>query len=238
MNAVPRPDVRPSQRPVVLASSSPRRRLLLGDLGVRFTVRISDLDEAMTAPAEPSAYVASLARQKAEIVAWEALPESVEVPVELAPLVIGADTIVVLDDEILGKPADGKQANRMLRRLRGRSHQVMTALALIDTADRSVTTRTVTSAVHMADFSDDELAAYVATGEPLDKAGGYGIQRGTAHLISGFTGCYTSIVGFPVCEVAALLRGAGIILRADAPYCRLPNGRPCPHELARAASPD
>ncbi|HEV2528419.1 MAG TPA: Maf family protein [Thermomicrobiales bacterium] len=225
-------------RPIVLASSSPRRRVLLGELGVRFTVRISDLDEGMTAPAEPAAYVASLARQKAQIVAWEALPDTVEVPADLAPLVIGADTVVVLDDEILGKPTDAGDADRMLRRLRGRSHQVMTAVALIDTIDRSIEVRTVSSDVHMADFRDDDLAAYIATGEPLDKAGGYGIQRGTAHLITGFSGCYTTIVGFPVCEVASLLLGAGITLRGEAPYCRLPDGRPCPHELAMSSTRD
>ena len=219
-------------RPVVLASSSPRRRALLGNLGLRFTVRISDLDETMTAPATPADYVTSLARQKAEIVAWEALPGTIAVARDSAPVVLGADTIVVLDGEILGKPRDADDAIVMLRRLRGRDHEVMTAIALVDTADRGVETRLVRTTVHMADFDDDALTAYVATGEPLDKAGGYGIQRGTAHLIRGFTGCYTSVVGFPVCQVSRLLLGAGVSLPPDPPYCRLPDGAPCPNETA------
>ncbi len=226
------------QRQIVLASSSPRRRLLLGRLGVPFTVRISDLDEAMTAPATAAAYVESLARQKAEIVAWEAAPGAGTVgdpehgEHASNPLVIGADTVVSLDGDILGKPADADGAKTMLKRLRGRDHEVLTAVALVDTATRTTVSGVVTTVVHMHPFDDETLAAYIATGEPLDKAGGYGIQRGTRLIVAGFTGCYTNVVGLPLCEVAALLEDAGLVLPVSPPYCHLPNGEPCPHEIA------
>lgn len=227
------------QRPVVLASSSPRRRVLLGTLGVRFTVRISDLDEAMTAPSAAADYVESLARQKAEIVAWEAAPV-VEHDVTPGPgstaslpgtLVIGADTVVSLDGEVLGKPADTESAATMLGRLRGRDHEVLTAVALVDAMTGTTESRVVTTVVHMHDFDDVTLQAYIATGEPFDKAGGYGIQRGTRQLVAGFSGCYTNVVGFPLCEVAGLLISASVSLDGGPPFCRLPDGQPCPHEI-------
>lgn len=220
-----------AQRPVVLASSSPRRRVLLGQLGVRFTVRISDLDETLSAPVDAATFVASLARQKAERVAWEGQGGDVPQPDTSRTVVLGADTVVSLDGEILGKPADAAAAAAMLRRLRGRDHDVYTAVALVDTATGTSETRLVRTTVHVRDFTDAALDAYVATGEPLDKAGGYGIQRGTRELMAGFTGCYTNVVGFPVCEVAALLIGAGLALPGEPPYCRLPDGRPCPHAV-------
>ena len=222
----------------MLASSSPRRRVLLGSLGVRFTVRISDLDETMTAPATAAEYVESLARQKAEIVAWETAPDTeAGAPTEgeeprTGVLVLGADTIVSLDGEILGKPADAAAATTMLGRLRGRDHDVLTAVALVDTASGKTESRVVTTVVHMHDFDDEALQAYIATGEPFDKAGGYGIQRGTRQLVAGFTGCYTNVVGFPLCEVASLLIGAGVSFESEPPFCRLPDGQPCPHEVA------
>ena len=225
--AAPRPE-----RSVVLASSSPRRRVLLGGLGVRFTVRISDLDETMTAPATPLDYVTSLARQKADLVAWESVPGPESDPTRPGPVVIGADTIVTIDGDILGKPVDEAAAVTMLARLRGRDHQVLTAVALVDTVSGTTESRVVTTTVHMHDFDDETMAAYIATGEPFDKAGGYGIQRGTRKLIAGFTGCYTNVVGFPLCEVAALLMEAGVALGKEPPYCLLPDGRTCPHERA------
>lgn len=230
---MPEPIPTPPQPAIVLASSSPRRRVLLGQLGVQFTVRITDLDETMTAPAEPAAHVESLATQKAGVVAWESLPAaSADDAARSRSLVLGSDTVVSFDGEILGKPADEAEAITMLTRLRGRDHDVLTAVALIDTRDGSTRSRVVTTTVHMRDFDDAVLRAYVATGEPMDKAGGYGIQRGTRDLIAGFTGCYTSVVGFPLCEVATLLLEAGAEVPGFPPYCRLPDGQPCPHEQA------
>jgi septum formation protein len=231
------PPIGGSDRAIVLASSSPRRRILLGSLGVRFTVRISDLDETLTAPATPAAYVESLARQKAELVAWEAAPLEDDATDRPGSLVIGADTAVTLHGDILGKPADEAAAAAMLSRLRGRDHDVLTAVALVDTVSRAVESRVVTTTVHMRDFDDETMAAYIATGEPFDKAGGYGIQRGTRGLIAGFTGCYTNVVGLPLCEIAALLRGASIALGGEPPYCLLPDGRPCPHALTLGLEP-
>ena len=227
-----------SERTLVLASSSPRRRVLLGNLGVRFTVRISDLDETLTAPATPGAYVESLARQKAGLVAWEAGAGEDAEPARPGALVLGADTAVTIDGDILGKPADADAAAAMLARLRGRDHDVLTAIALVETASGAVESRVVTTTVHMRDFDEATMAAYIETGEPFDKAGGYGIQRGTRGLIAGFTGCYTNVVGLPLCEVAALLLGAGVALGAEPPYCFLPDGRPCPHALALGLGSD
>lgn len=223
------------QRPLVLASSSPRRRMLLTNLGLRFTIRISDLDEAMTAPDEPVSFVTSLARQKAEIVAWETLPEtdddsSANDP-PTSPLVLAADTIVAVDGEILGKPGDNDAARAMLLRLRDRAHEVLTAVALVDTATRQGDVHVVRTGVMMRPFSDGELREYIETGEPLDKAGGYGIQRGTRKLIAGFDGCFTNVVGLPVCEVVAMLRARGVAIPTSPPYCRLPDGTVCPREV-------
>ena len=226
------------QRPLVLASSSPRRRMLLTNLGLRFTIRISDLDEAMTAPDEPVGFVTSLARQKAEIVAWETLPETNDNPSnssvddrQQSPLVLAADTIVALDGEILGKPVDNDAARAMLLRLRDRAHEVLTAVALVDTAARQGDVHVVRTGVTMRPFSDGDLQEYIDTGEPLDKAGGYGIQRGTRKLIAGFDGCFTNVVGLPVCEVVAMLTARGIAIPTSSPYCRLPDGTVCPREV-------
>ena len=232
---MPDPVVHQHQPAIVLASSSPRRRVLLSQLGVQFTVRITDFDETMTAPAAPETYVESLARQKAGIVAWESSSDATEgEAVRARSLVLGSDTVVSVDGEILGKPASEAEATAMLTRLRGRDHEVLTAVALIDTGDGSTRSRVVTTTVHMRDFDDAALTAYVASGEPMDKAGGYGIQRGTRQLIAGFTGCYTNVVGFPLCEVATLLLEAGVEIPGLPPYCRLPDGQPCPHEQAMA----
>lgn len=189
----------------------------------------------MTAPTEAAVYVESLSRQKAEIVAWEPAEQAETADDPIAArrsLVIGADTVVSLDGEVLGKPANADAAEEMLRRLRDREHQVLTAVALVDTASRTTVSRVVTTVVHMHPFDNATLAAYIASGEPFDKAGGYGIQRGTRQIVAGFSGCYTNVVGFPLCEVAALLEDAGLTLPGNPPYCQLPDGQPCPHERA------
>ena len=208
--------------------------MLLTNLGLRFTIRISDLDETMTAPDEPVSFVTSLARQKAEVVAWETLPEAAgSVPADdprQAPVVLAADTIVAVDGEILGKPADNDAARAMLRRLRDRTHEVLTAVALVDTATRQGDVHVVRTGVTMRPFSDANLDEYIDTGEPLDKAGGYGIQRGTRKLIAGFDGCFTNVVGLPVCEVVAMLAAQGVTIPSSPPYCRLPDGTVCPRE--------
>ena len=210
-----------SSRPLILASGSPRRRELLGELGVPFAVDVSDADE--TADPVPSAadQAMSLAERKARAV----------VARRHEGLVLGADTIVVLDGELLGKPEDDADAHRMLRRLSGRPHEVVTGLALVDAATGEIARSAVTSTVHMRRLGDDEIAAYVATGEPRDKAGAYAIQGTGSALISALDGCFTNVVGLPLCETATLLARLGVAIPAAWRGCRLPDGSLCPRQV-------
>ena len=184
---------------MILASASPRRRELLGRLGVEFEVVPSDIDEVLEG--SPSGEtVAELALAKARAVA-----ERVG-----SGLVLGADTVVVVDGLALGKPVDTGDARAMLRRLRGREHDVITGVAVVEAGTgRSETTAVVTRVV-MADVADDVIDGYVASGEPLDKAGAYAIQGRGAALVAGFVGSYRNVVGLPLAETTRLLRGFGI----------------------------
>jgi septum formation protein len=206
---------------LILASGSPRRRTLLSELGVPFSVIVSDVAETADPELNPPEQAIALAEQKARAVAAK-LAEG---------LVLGADTIVVLDGEILGKPVDDEDARRMLRRLAGRPHRVITGIALVDAATGAVSRSVVTSVVHVRPLSDEEVAAYVATGEPRDKAGAYAIQGIGAGLIAGLDGCYTNVVGLPLCETAGLLAAAGVHLPASWQGCRLLDGTSCPREV-------
>jgi septum formation protein len=131
-------------------------------------------------------------------------------------LVLAADTVVVVDSEPLGKPADPADAAAMLRRLRGRAHEVMTGVALIDARSGREAAETVTSRVSMRDYSEAEIARYVATGEPLDKAGAYAIQGIGGALVAGFEGSRSNVVGLPLAATAALLRRFGLTVSAAA----------------------
>lgn len=184
---------------LVLASASPRRRELLGRLGVEFTVVPSEIEERLEgAPSGDT--VAALALDKARAVA-ERVGEGI---------VLGADTVVVIDGIALGKPVGADDARAMLRRLRGRAHEVVTGVAVVDArSGRAETTSAVTRVV-MADVSDDVVDAYVASGEPLDKAGAYAIQGGAAALVVGVVGSYSNVVGLPLGATAALLRRFGV----------------------------
>lgn len=176
-------------RPLVLASASPRRRALLTMAGIPHTVRPADVDETPPPGLAPDALVEHLAEKKARALAAEHPDE----------LVLGADTVVALDGDILNKPADADEAARMLRRLAGRAHTVYTGLALVhDASGRRVRLHEATS-VAFAPMTDAEIAAYVATGSPLDKAGAYGIQddRGALH-IERIDGDYYTVVGLPL----------------------------------------
>jgi septum formation protein len=181
---------------LVLASASPRRRELLASLVAGFRVVPSELDEAL-APGAPHDAVRRLALDKARAVAAR-LP---------AGVVLGADTIVVVDGTVLGKPADAADARRMLRRLRGREHQVITGIAVVDARTGRFETAAVVSRVRMADYDDAEIDAYVATGEPLDKAGAYAIQGRGGALVAGHEGSFSNVVGLPLEETARLLAG-------------------------------
>ena len=183
--------------PLVLASQSPRRRALLDRLGVAFSVHPSHADEAFPPGASPADVVEALALRKAALIA----PEHADA------LTLGADTVVVHGDDVLEKPADATEAFVMLRRLSGETHTVYSGLALVHPAtDRTVTAHEAT-AVTFADLSDDEIAAYVRTGSPLDKAGAYGIQDDLgAVFVSRIEGDYYNVVGLPLHRLYRLLR--------------------------------
>lgn len=177
---------------LILASQSPRRQELLKLIGIPYTVRVADIDETL-APCEPEKAVAQLSRKKAEAVRRCA-----------DEIIIGADTVVVLEDRILGKPADETEAFRMLRALSGRRHQVMTGLTVLQ-GDRCVSVTEVTE-VSFRPLSDGDILSYIATGDPMDKAGSYGIQNGGALFVDGIRGDYYNVVGLPVCRLGQILK--------------------------------
>jgi nucleoside triphosphate pyrophosphatase len=180
---------------LILASASPRRRELLSQLGIAFSVVPSDVPEAALDGESPSIFAARVAREKAAMVARRH-PDA---------FVLGADTIVVVDDEVFGKPVDRADAQRMLRCLSGRTHVVLTAVALVD-PEAHVDTFVVQTAVEFRQLTDAEVAAYLDSGEPFDKAGAYAVQGGAAPFVARVDGSYTNVVGLPLDEVAALLR--------------------------------
>ncbi len=182
---------------IILASASPRRAELLQQIGLKFSVRPADIDETPEVDETPQHYVERLAREKALSVA------------ESSPLcvVLGSDTSVVLDGRILGKPTDAADARETLARLSGATHQVMTAVALAN--DGQCQSVLVTTEVCFRDLSSEEIDAYVASGEPMDKAGSYGIQGLGGIFVDELRGSYSAVVGLPLQETAALLAGAG-----------------------------
>jgi septum formation protein len=207
--------------PLILASGSPRRVALLGGLGVPFQTVVSDAPETIDPGLGSDAQAVVLAERKARDVA-----SRLE-----AGIVLGADTIVVIDGDLLGKPVDDTDATRMLRLLSGREHRVVTGVAVVDADTGSVNTSTVTSIVRFRALSDREIAEYVATGEPRGKAGAYAIQGLGAGLVSALEGCFTTVVGLPLCETARLLSVAGVAVNPRWPGCRLPDGAPCPRSV-------
>jgi len=184
---------------LVLASASPRRRQLLASLGLECEVAPTDIDETPHPGEAPADYARRLAREKAAAAAACHPPER---------LLLAADTVVALGEEILGKPTDASDAARMLRRLSGRAHEVHTAVA----ARRGDTTalRLATTEVTFRSLRDVEIDTYVSTGEPLDKAGAYGIQGVAAVFVTRLSGSYSAVVGLPLCETAELLREFGV----------------------------
>jgi septum formation protein len=190
--------------PLYLASGSPRRRELLTQIGVPFTAISADIDETPLVDESPAAYVERLARGKAE--AGRAV---LAVSESTTPIcVLGADTAVVLDGQILGKPVDEAEAVAMLMALSDREHEVLTAIAVLD--GQRCESRVVRSLVRFRPISREEASAYWASGEPLDKAGGYGIQGLGGVFVAGLNGSYSAVVGLPVCETCELLGHFGI----------------------------
>ena len=194
---------------LILASASPRRRALLAHLGLPFRVVVPQVEEDTppSSQGRPEALAETLALAKAQSVARQVGDA----------LIIAADTMVVDGDTILGKPKDGSEAAAMLRRLRAREHRVITGLAVVDAATRRAATAHAITIVRMRDYADADIAAYVARGEPLDKAGAYAIQDEHFHPVASYDavptgrqGCYCNVVGLPLKALVPLLRRAGV----------------------------
>lgn len=177
---------------VILASQSPRRKELMSLFGVPFTIRVADIDETMDAAKAPYDEVARVSRLKA-----------LAIDREETDIVIAADTIVVCDGQVLGKPADEADAYRMLSLLSGRSHQVMTGLTVMQ-GDKIITHTEVTD-VFFRPLTEKEILAYIATKEPMDKAGSYGIQQKGGLFVEKINGDYFNVVGLPVCRLGQIL---------------------------------
>jgi septum formation protein len=187
---------------LVLASGSPRRRELLQGLGLRFTVRAADVDETPHPGEAPDAYVLRLAEEKARAAGRP------------GELVLAADTTVVVDGEILGKPEDDADAARMLGLLSGREHEVLTGVAVLDALEGRSVSEMARSAVRMAALTPGEIAWYVATGEPRDKAGAYAIQGLGSLFVEAVAGNYSNVVGLPIPTVYRLFGELGYDLKA------------------------
>ena len=184
------------QRSLILASASPRRAELLRNAGIEFRVVVSNLEEAPEPGEKPSAYARRLARDKARAVAGK----------HPGAAVLAADTVVFTEDHLLEKPADAADAARMLRVLSGRAHEVTTGVCLIANGKEDV--RSETTKVYFDPLTEEDIAAYVASGEPMDKAGAYGIQGRASRWIGKIEGDYFNVVGLPVALVARMLREA------------------------------
>ena len=187
-----------SKRPLILASGSPRRRELLARMGYTFEIYTPDVDEHVTGHARDIVY--TLAQRKAHAAATH-FEDGV---------IIASDTLVSLDGAPLGKPADEREAHEMLAALSGREHEVFTGVCVLDSKTGKSETRTVRTGVTFRDITSEEIDAYIATGEPMDKAGAYAIQGGAAPFVETLDGEFENVVGFPVAEVREMLSGFGM----------------------------
>jgi septum formation protein len=198
---------------LILASASPRRYELLTQAGFSFQVHAAHIPEDPYPNEDPIAYVTRLAREKAQAILDQismpkgSQPETVALLAGEKLVVLGADTTVTLDNHILGKPEDAADAARMLRLLSGRTHRVITGVAVV-TAESTEVAAEVT-AVRFLTLSDEEIAAYIVTGEPMDKAGAYAIQGRAARWIPRIEGDYFNVVGLPIALVSTMLESAG-----------------------------
>jgi septum formation protein len=195
---------------LVLASASPRRRELLAQIGYRFEVHPAQIPEDPLPGEDPIAYVTRLAREKARAVFCNltAAGSKLEESGKSSLVVLGADTTVTLDDAILGKPEDAADAARMLRLLSGRTHRVITGVSVVSSKRADVAAEA--TAVRFLALSEEEIASYVTTGEPMDKAGAYAIQGYAARWIPRIEGCYFNVVGLPLALVCSLLESSGV----------------------------
>lgn len=176
----------------ILASQSPRRRMLVRLLGYPFSVMVADANEASITHPDPAVNVVETAVLKAHIIAEQVAEDRI---------IIAADTMVAVDGQMLGKPKDADEATEMLQSLRNRTHQVHTGFVLLDLRTGTWLKRVTTAVVTMRDYTDKEIAAYVASGDPFDKAGAYAIQHPVFKPATHLDGCYTAVMGLPVCDL-------------------------------------
>jgi len=186
---------------IILASASPRRTELMALAGIKFDVVPADIDEKVLPGEKPSEHVLRLSREKADAVAGSTNGR----------FFIGADTVVVLDDQIMGKPADDSEAFRMLSALSGRKHEVITGFSVFDRISGIHLARSVHTEVMFKELSEREIRAYIATGCPMDKAGAYAMQGGAVHFIRSICGSYTNVIGLPMTELYETLDQLGAL---------------------------
>ncbi len=212
--------MRESKR-LLLASQSPRRRELLALLGLPFEVTVADVAEDPLADESPAAAAVRLSQAKARAASSRGMhPDA---------LIIGCDTIVALDGALLGKPRDAAEALSVLRRLRGRSHTVFSAVTLLEPVAGRTSSDLAETWLAMRAYTDAEVAAYVASGDPLDKAGAYAIQHPGFHPVAELHGCYANVMGLPLCHLTRSLRAWNIEPPHDVPAaCQAHTGRRCP----------
>jgi septum formation protein len=205
---------------LLLASNSPRRRELLSLGNWLFSVSVASLDESQQTGEAPADYVLRLAEAKARAAIPNAQPEHI---------IIGADTTVVDENRVLGKPKDTTEAAAMLKSLRGHTHQVYTALAILRMRDEYLLTDLCVTDVPMRSYSDEEIKAYVLSGDPLDKAGAYAIQHAGFHPVENMKGCYASVMGLPLCHLIRILQKMEVDVDAKLPAaCQSLLKYPCP----------
>ena len=205
---------------LILASGSPRRQELIQLLGLPWQVMVADVDELSVDHPDPAVNVILTAQLKAEAVSPLAPSDAV---------IIAADTIVVLDEQVLGKPDGAATARTMLQQLRGRTHQVFTGLTIINKATDQKVTDVARIDVPMRHYSDQEIEAYIATGDPFDKAGSYAIQHQGFRPVSNFSGCFAGVVGLPLCHLFRSLQKCNVNIRTDiAAACQDHNNYECP----------
>jgi len=203
---------------IILASGSPRRKELLSTLEIPFEIITSGVSEEVDPNLDPVEMVKVLAKMKATAVAKK-IQEG---------LVIGSDTTIAFEDRTLGKPTSQENAKQMLEMLRNKKHQVISGIAILDSSSMRIEVGTVTTSIRMRNYSDQELIGYIATGEPMDKAGSYAIQGKGSSLIAEIEGCYNNVVGFPLCELVKLLEKFGVSVNLRGSVCNLPSGDACP----------
>jgi len=209
---------------LVLASNSPRRRELLALVGWMFKTRPAEVDESQRPGEAPGTYVLRLAESKARSCAASAREDLT---------ILAADTAVVDGKAILGKPRDMAEAAEMLRRLRSRTHQVYSGIAVMRMSDGNLGTDLCVTDVPMRAYSQEEIETYVASGDPLDKAGAYAIQHPKFHPVETMSGCYASVMGLPLCHLTRTLRQLGIAPKTDiAAECQSSLNYTCPISAA------